>query len=57
MHIIFTRHMTDRSGATSIEYSIIAALVALAIIAGATLIGSTLTTTFNEVAPALGGES
>ncbi|HUE46764.1 MAG TPA: Flp family type IVb pilin [Aestuariivirgaceae bacterium] len=57
MHNMFTRHMTDRSGATSIEYSLIAALVALVIVAAATLIGSILTTTFNEIAPALGGES
>lgn len=57
MHIMLTRHMADRSGATSIEYSIIAALVALGIIAGATIIGTSLTTTFDEVAPALGGES
>jgi pilus assembly protein Flp/PilA len=39
----------DRSGATAIEYSLIAAGIALVIVAVVNGIGSTLNTTFNAV--------
>ena len=42
--------LTNNSGATAIEYSIIAGLIALVIISGAAAIGGKLTGTFNEVA-------
>jgi len=37
----------DRSGATAIEYGLIAALIAVAIIAGVTTVGTQLQTTLN----------
>ena len=43
------RFMNDESGATAIEYGLIAALIAVAAIAAMTNIGSQLGTTFNNV--------
>lgn len=40
----------DRSGATAIEYGLIAALVAVVIIAAVTLLGTDIGNTFNSVA-------
>jgi pilus assembly protein Flp/PilA len=40
----------DESGVTAIEYGLIAALIALAIIAGVTTVGSNLSGLFSEVA-------
>jgi pilus assembly protein Flp/PilA len=45
-----TRFLRDESGATAIEYGLIAALIAVAIIAAVELVGTNLTTTFNTVA-------
>ncbi len=39
-----------QSGATAIEYGLIASLIAVAIIAAVELVGTNLTTTFNTVA-------
>jgi pilus assembly protein Flp/PilA len=39
----------DESGATAIEYGLIASLIAVAIIAGATALGTSLNTTFNNL--------
>ena len=44
------RFVNDESGATAIEYGLIASLVAVAIIAGATSLGSNIGGTFNAVA-------
>lgn len=44
------RMLKDRSGATAIEYGLIAALVAVAIIVGLTALGNNLNGTFNSVA-------
>ncbi|MDL2406677.1 Flp family type IVb pilin [Rhizobium calliandrae] len=46
---LFSRFLKDESGATAIEYGLIAALISVAIIAGATTLGNTLSTTFNGV--------
>jgi pilus assembly protein Flp/PilA len=46
----FARFIRDESGATAIEYGLIAALIAVAIIAAVELVGTNLTTTFNTVA-------
>ncbi|MEM5502869.1 Flp family type IVb pilin [Ahrensia kielensis] len=46
---MFTRFIKDESGATAIEYGLIAALIAVAIITGATAIGSELNKTFSTV--------
>jgi pilus assembly protein Flp/PilA len=43
----------DESGATAIEYGLIAALIAVAIIAGATTTGTSLSAVFNSVAAAI----
>lgn len=43
------RLMKNESGATAIEYGLIAALIAVAIIAGVTSVGTKLGGTFNNV--------
>jgi pilus assembly protein Flp/PilA len=40
----------DESGATAIEYGLIAALIAVAVIATVTTVGKNLNSTFNSVA-------
>ena len=44
----------NESGATAIEYGLIAALVAVAIISGITLLGTTLNARFTSVATSIG---
>ena len=46
----FTRFLKDESGATAIEYGLIAALIAVAIITAVTAVGDNTETTFNDVA-------
>ncbi len=46
---IFARFLKDESGATAIEYGLIAALISVAIIGGAGVIGSKLKLTFDRV--------
>ncbi len=46
--------MKDESGATAIEYALIAALVSIIAIAAMTLLGQKISTTFSTVASALG---
>lgn len=46
---LFKRFANDESGATAIEYGLIAALVGVAIIAGATLLGTRLNTLFDGI--------
>lgn len=43
----------DRKGATAIEYGLIAALIAVVIIAGVTLLGSDIGNKFNNVSNSL----
>jgi pilus assembly protein Flp/PilA len=45
--------ITSERGVTAIEYGLIAALVAVAIVGVVTLVGSKLTNTFNTVANSL----
>jgi pilus assembly protein Flp/PilA len=45
----------DESGATAIEYGLIAALIAVVIITAVTALGSTIKTKFNEVVTGMGG--
>ncbi len=49
MSKLISRFLKDESGATAIEYGLIAALISVAIIAGATTLGNTLSTTFNSI--------
>jgi len=53
MKTLFTRFAKDESGATAIEYGLIATLIAIAIIAGATALGSKLNELFQTVADTL----
>ena len=53
MSKLFARFVKDESGATAIEYGLIAALIALAIVAGATSLGGALSNQFNFVADSL----
>jgi pilus assembly protein Flp/PilA len=46
---LFTRFLKDESGATAIEYGLIAALISVALITGATAIGTSLNTTFFSI--------
>ncbi len=52
---MFARFMKDESGATAIEYGLIAALIAVAIITGATTLGSTLNAKFDSIATTVSG--
>ncbi|HXQ50698.1 MAG TPA: Flp family type IVb pilin [Stellaceae bacterium] len=45
--------LRDETGATAIEYGLIAALISVAIITAVTLVGTNLNSTFNSVASAL----
>ena len=47
MKKIFARLMKDESGATAIEYGLIAALISVALIAGASTLCDALNTTFD----------
>jgi pilus assembly protein Flp/PilA len=49
MSKIFARFMKDESGATAIEYGLIAALISVALIAGATSLGGALGNTFTSI--------
>jgi pilus assembly protein Flp/PilA len=51
---IFSRFVKDESGATAIEYGLIAALVSVAIIAVLGTLGDNLKTTFQAVSDQLG---
>ncbi len=41
--------LRNESGATAIEYALIASLISIAIVGGATTLGGTLTNTYNNV--------
>ena len=53
MRNIFRDFCKDESGATAIEYGLIAALIAVVIITGVTAVGTSLSTTFNTVSGSL----
>jgi pilus assembly protein Flp/PilA len=46
---IFLKFLSDQSGATAIEYGLIAAGISLAIIAAVNGLGSTLNTNFSSI--------
>ncbi|HKQ46163.1 MAG TPA: Flp family type IVb pilin [Rhizomicrobium sp.] len=50
---LISRFIRDESGATAIEYGLIAALIAVAIIGAVTTVGSALIAKFNDVSTAL----
>ena len=49
MNSLFARFVQDESGATAIEYGLIAALIAVVIISAVTAVGTSLSTTFTTV--------
>lgn len=52
---IFARFAQDESGATAIEYGLIAALISVVIIAAVSALGDTLFGVFNDITTELGG--
>jgi len=57
MQKLVTRFIKDESGATAIEYGLIAALIGVAIIVGARTLGTELNAKFDEVATAVNAAS
>jgi pilus assembly protein Flp/PilA len=53
MKSLFARFAKDQSGVTAIEYGLIATLIGVAIITGATLLGNKLNEAFNGIAGAV----
>lgn len=49
------KFLRDEEGVTAIEYALIAALIAIAVIATVTLVGSQLNSTFKSICNALKG--
>ena len=54
MKKFISKFMSDESGATAIEYGLIAALIAVVIIAAVTALGNNISTQFTKVATAIG---
>jgi pilus assembly protein Flp/PilA len=50
---VFSRFLSDQSGATAIEYALIACGIALAIVTAVQSIGPTLNTKFSSVSTSL----
>jgi len=55
MSKLVSRFVSDESGATAIEYGLIAALIALAIVVGAGALGNSLNNQFGRIATKLDG--
>jgi pilus assembly protein Flp/PilA len=53
MSNLFSRFVRDESGATAIEYGLIAALIAVVIITALTAVGTALSTKFTSIAGSL----
>ena len=53
MQNLVTRFIKDESGATAIEYGLIAALISVALIAGASALGNGINNKFTDVSNAL----
>ena len=49
MRALIKRFVADQSGATAIEYGLIAALIAVVIITAVTAVGTSLSTTFSSI--------
>ncbi len=50
---VFRRLLKDRSGATSIEYCLVASLIAMAIITTLGLVGNSVTSLYNALGAAV----
>jgi pilus assembly protein Flp/PilA len=53
MSAMFSRFVRDDSGATAIEYGLIAGLIAVVLVTAVTTVGTKLTNTFNKIGNAL----
>ena len=53
MRKLINKFLGDKNGATAIEYGLIAALIAVAIIAGVTAVGTQLSTAFGKVSTSI----
>lgn len=53
MKALVSRFLKDESGATAIEYGLIASLIAVAIITAAGALGTQISNTFNNITDAL----
>ncbi|WP_223479079.1 Flp family type IVb pilin [Oricola indica] len=51
---MFWRFLKNESGATAVEYGLIAGLISVALVAGATSVGSSLNTKFNSIGTSVG---
>ena len=49
-----TQFLKNESGATAIEYGLIAALIAVVIVTAVTLVGTNLSAKFNKIATTIG---
>jgi pilus assembly protein Flp/PilA len=49
MSAIFSRFVRDDSGATAIEYGLIAGLIAVVVVTAVTTVGTKLTNTFTNI--------
>jgi pilus assembly protein Flp/PilA len=54
MKTLLARFAKDESGATAIEYGLIATLIAVAIIVGAGMLGTSLNTMFEDLGDCVG---
>ncbi|TCR90670.1 Flp family type IVb pilin [Rhizobium sp. BK376] len=54
---LFARFLKDESGATAIEYGLIAALISVALIAGASSLGNALNAQFQNLATVMNDPS
>jgi pilus assembly protein Flp/PilA len=50
---VFVKFIKNESGATAIEYGLIASLIALVIIGGVTAVGTSLSSTFTSISGTL----
>ncbi|WP_413712184.1 Flp family type IVb pilin [Rhizobium sp. Rhizsp82] len=57
MKTLMLRLLKDQSGATAIEYGLIAALISVALITGATSLGGTLNNTFSNLSTTLSSKT
>jgi pilus assembly protein Flp/PilA len=57
MKTLFSRFVKDESGATAIEYGLIAALIAVGIIGAATTLGTNISTTFTTIGDKMTGSA
>jgi pilus assembly protein Flp/PilA len=53
MRVVFSRFVSDQSGATLIEYALIGSLISVAIVMGAMSVGSSINTMLSDVADSL----